>query len=185
VVGATRIEIARDFDPVLLPSVVQALAAGGSLIPHGVEVFAALEPVDMRLGFDRLAGLAQERMQRSARSDALFLFFGKRKTALTLLLFDGSGLCIFTSGSTADASGCLRRWTTVECSCCSSASWTLCSMASTSSASLDVRLATRDRTDAARRLGALWARRDRTLAVQGRADATRDPECDDDSRRSH
>lgn len=65
------------------------------MIPHGVEVFVALEPVDMRLGFDRLAGLAEERMQRSARSGALFLFFGKRKTALKLLFFDGSGLCIF------------------------------------------------------------------------------------------
>lgn len=65
------------------------------MIPHGVEVFVALEPVDMRLGFDRLAGLAHERMQRSARSGALFLFFGKRKTALKLLFFDGSGLCIF------------------------------------------------------------------------------------------
>ena len=65
------------------------------MIPHGVEVFVSVEPVDMRLGFDRLAGLAQERMHRSARSGALFLFFGKRKTALKLLFFDGSGLCIF------------------------------------------------------------------------------------------
>ena len=65
------------------------------MIPHGVEVFVALEPVDMRLGFDRLAGLAQERMQRSARSGALFLFFGKRRSALKVLFFDGTGLCIF------------------------------------------------------------------------------------------
>lgn len=65
------------------------------MIPHGVEIFVSLEPVDMRLGFDRLAGLAEERMQRSARCGALFLFFGKRKTALKLIFFDGSGLCIF------------------------------------------------------------------------------------------
>jgi transposase len=65
------------------------------MIPHGVEVFVALEPVDMRLGFDRLAGLAEERMHRSARSGALFLFFGKRKSALKVLFFDGTGLCIF------------------------------------------------------------------------------------------
>jgi len=64
------------------------------MIPHGVEVFVAVEPVDMRLGFDRLAGLAQERMQRSARCGALFLFFGKRRTALKCLFFDGSGLCV-------------------------------------------------------------------------------------------
>lgn len=65
------------------------------MIPHGVEVFVALEPVDMRLGFDRLAGLAEERMHRSSRSGALFLFFGKRKSALKVLFFDGTGLCIF------------------------------------------------------------------------------------------
>lgn len=65
------------------------------MIPHGVEIFVALEPVDMRLGFDRLSGLVQERMQRSARSGALFLFFGKRRSALKLLFFDGSGLCVF------------------------------------------------------------------------------------------
>jgi transposase len=65
------------------------------MIPHGVEVFVALEPVDMRLGFDRLAGVAQERMQRSARSGALFLFVGKRKSALKVLFFDGTGLCVF------------------------------------------------------------------------------------------
>jgi transposase len=65
------------------------------MIPHGVEIFVALEPVDMRLGFDRLAGLAQERMHRSARSGALFLFFAKRKSALKVLFFDGTGLCVF------------------------------------------------------------------------------------------
>lgn len=65
------------------------------MIPHGVEIYVALEPVDMRLGFDRLAGLAEERMERTARSGAMFLFFGKRKTALKVLFFDGSGFCIF------------------------------------------------------------------------------------------
>lgn len=65
------------------------------MIPHGVEVFVSVEPVDMRLGFDRLAGLAEERVQRPVRSRAVFLFFGKRKSTLKLLFFDGSGLCVF------------------------------------------------------------------------------------------
>jgi transposase len=65
------------------------------MIPHGVEIFVALEPVDMRLGFDRLAGLVQDRARRSVRSGALFLFFGKRRSALKLIFFDGSGLCVF------------------------------------------------------------------------------------------
>lgn len=65
------------------------------MIPHGVEVFVALEPIDMRLGFDRLAGLAEERVGRNARSGAMFVFFGKRRTAMKVLFFDGTGLCVF------------------------------------------------------------------------------------------
>lgn len=65
------------------------------MIPHGVEVFAALEPVDMRWSFDRLADLVESRIGRAPRSRALFLFFGKRRDALKVLFYDGTGLCIF------------------------------------------------------------------------------------------
>lgn len=65
------------------------------MIPSGVEVFVGLAPIDLRWGFDRLAGVVQERIGRMPRSGALFLFFGKRRTALKILFFDGSGLCLF------------------------------------------------------------------------------------------
>ena len=65
------------------------------MIPHGVEVFVGLDPIDLRWGFDRLSGLVSERLGREARSGALFLFFGKRRDALKVLFFDGSGLCLF------------------------------------------------------------------------------------------
>jgi transposase len=65
------------------------------MIPHGVEVFLGLEPVDLRWGFDRLAGLVAEKIGRDARSGALFVFFGRRRTAAKVLFFDGSGLCLF------------------------------------------------------------------------------------------
>lgn len=65
------------------------------MIPHGVEVFVALEPIDLRWGFDRLSGIASERVGRAARSGALFVFFGKRKSAIKVLFFDGGGMCIF------------------------------------------------------------------------------------------
>jgi transposase len=65
------------------------------VIPAGVEVFVALAPIDLRYGFDRLAGLVEEHVGRSARSGALFVFYGKRKTALKVLFFDGSGMCLF------------------------------------------------------------------------------------------
>jgi len=51
---------------------------GRGVIPAGVEVFVGLEPIDLRWGFDRLAGLVSERLGRDARSRALFVFFGKR-----------------------------------------------------------------------------------------------------------
>ncbi len=65
------------------------------MIPHGVEVFVGLEPIDLRWGFDRLAGIVADRLSREARSGALFLFFGKRRDALKVLFFDGTGLCLF------------------------------------------------------------------------------------------
>lgn len=65
------------------------------MIPHGVEVFVGLDPVDLRWSFDRLGGLVQERIGHDVRSGALFIFFGRRRDALKVIFFDGSGLCIF------------------------------------------------------------------------------------------
>jgi transposase len=63
------------------------------VIPSGVQVFVALEPVDMRWSFDKLSGAALERIGYDARSGALFIYFGKRKTSVKVLFFDGSGMC--------------------------------------------------------------------------------------------
>lgn len=65
------------------------------MIPHGVEIFVGLEPIDLRWSFDRLMGIVGERLGREARSGALFVFFGKRRDALKILFADGSGLCQF------------------------------------------------------------------------------------------
>lgn len=65
------------------------------MIPHGVEVFVGLDPIDLRWGFDRVAGLVAERVGRDARSGAMFVFFGRRRTAAKVLFFDGTGLCLF------------------------------------------------------------------------------------------
>ena len=65
------------------------------MIPHGVEIFVGLEPIDLRWSFDRLAGVVGERIGREARSGALFVFFGKRREAIKVLFFDGSGMCVF------------------------------------------------------------------------------------------
>lgn len=65
------------------------------MIPSGVEIFVALVPIDLRWGIDRLSGLAEEQTGRVARSGALFVFFGKRKTGLKVVFADGSGMCLF------------------------------------------------------------------------------------------
>jgi transposase len=65
------------------------------MIPHGVDVFVGLDPIDLRWGFERLSGLVVERLGREVRGGALFLFFGRRRDALKVFFFDGSGLCIF------------------------------------------------------------------------------------------
>jgi transposase len=65
------------------------------MIPRGVEIFVGVDPIDLRWSFDRLSGVAEERIGRGARSGALFVFFGKRRDALKVLFFDGSGMCLF------------------------------------------------------------------------------------------
>jgi transposase len=65
------------------------------MIPHGVEVFVGLDLIDLRWGFNRLTGLVSERIGRDARGGALFVFFGKRRDAIKVLFFDGTGVCLF------------------------------------------------------------------------------------------
>jgi transposase len=65
------------------------------MIPTGVEVYVSLEPVNLRMSFDRLAGLVKDRMGRSPRRAAVFVFFNRRKTMVKVLFFDGTGMCIF------------------------------------------------------------------------------------------
>lgn len=65
------------------------------MIPHGVEIFVGLEPIDLRWSFDRLAGVVAERIDRDARNGALFVCFGKRREAIKVLFHDRTGLCLF------------------------------------------------------------------------------------------
>ncbi len=65
------------------------------MIPNGVEIFVAMEPIDLRWGFDRLSGLVTSTLGHAPRSGALFVFRGKRGEALKVLFSDGSGLCLF------------------------------------------------------------------------------------------
>ena len=66
------------------------------MIPSGVQIFVALEPVDMRFGFERLSGMVRERMGYEVRSGALFVFLGRRRQLVKILFVDATGTCIFS-----------------------------------------------------------------------------------------
>lgn len=64
------------------------------MIAHGLPVYVALAPVDMRLGYERLGGLVREKMQAEPRSRALFVFVGKRGQTMKVLTWDGTGVIV-------------------------------------------------------------------------------------------
>jgi transposase len=64
------------------------------VIPHGLPIYVVLEPVDMRLGIERLGGLVRERMGAEPRSRALFVFVGKSGHTMKVLTWDGTGVIL-------------------------------------------------------------------------------------------
>jgi transposase len=65
------------------------------VIPRGVDIYLGTEPIDLRWGFDRLCGAVTERIGRRPRSGAVFVFFGRRRHAMKVFYYDGTGLCVF------------------------------------------------------------------------------------------
>jgi transposase len=61
-----------------------------------VRVFLAVEPADMRKGFEGLHALVNERLREDVRSGALFVFTNQRRTRLKILYWDGSGLWLLS-----------------------------------------------------------------------------------------
>lgn len=60
-----------------------------------VRVYAYPEPVDLRKGYDGLFGLVKQGLGRDPLSGDLFLFVNQRRKGCKVLLWDGTGLCIF------------------------------------------------------------------------------------------
>ena len=58
------------------------------------KIYIAIEPVDMRKGFDGLYGLVRDRLGHDALSGHLFLFGNRTHTRLKVLVWDGSGLWV-------------------------------------------------------------------------------------------
>jgi transposase len=67
------------------------LSFAGSL-----KVLVAVEPADLRKGFNGLHALVTERLEENPRTGALFVFTNRRHTRLKILCWDGTGLWLCT-----------------------------------------------------------------------------------------
>ena len=58
-------------------------------------VFGYPAPVDLRKGYDGLFGLVEQGLGRDPMAGDLYLFVNESRKLCKILLWDGSGLCIF------------------------------------------------------------------------------------------
>ena len=66
------------------------------LVPPGVRILLATQPVDFRKGMDGLAALVQQALQADPFQGDVFIFRAKRADRVKLLVFDGTGLCLYS-----------------------------------------------------------------------------------------
>ncbi len=67
------------------------LSFSGSL-----KVFVALDPCDMRKGFNGLFAAVTERLGEDPKGGALYVFCNRRHTRIKILYWDGTGLWVLT-----------------------------------------------------------------------------------------
>ena len=60
-----------------------------------LRVWAYPAPADLRKGFDGLAGLVRTQLRQEPLSGDCFLFTNRPRTRAKVLLFDGTGLCVY------------------------------------------------------------------------------------------
>ena len=64
-------------------------------LPSTVKIFLALQPADMRKGFDGLKSLVEEFLGRDPLSGHLFVFRNRRGDRLKILYWDRDGLALW------------------------------------------------------------------------------------------
>lgn len=74
-----------------------------------VGVFAYGAPADLRKGFDGLSGLVTRELGRDPLSGDLFLFVNRARTLAKVLVWDGTGLCIYSKRLEQGRFACLWR----------------------------------------------------------------------------
>lgn len=56
-----------------------------------MEILAARDPVDFRMGIDTLSGLCRQKFSEDPLSGKVFVFYNKRRTSLKILVHDRQG----------------------------------------------------------------------------------------------
>jgi transposase len=64
-------------------------------LPATLRIFLAVEPADMRKGFDGLAQLTRERIAEDPLSGHLFVFRNKRHDRIKILYWDRDGFALW------------------------------------------------------------------------------------------
>jgi len=65
-------------------------------VGRSVRVWARPRPTDLRKGYNGLYGLVQNELRHDPLSGDLFLFVNRKRNSCKVLLWDGTGLCIFS-----------------------------------------------------------------------------------------
>lgn len=63
---------------------------------RNVRVFAYPAPADLRKGYDGLSGLVASELSADPLSGDCFLFTNRKRTSAKVLMYDGTGLCIYS-----------------------------------------------------------------------------------------
>jgi transposase len=61
---------------------------------EGIKIFIYREPIDMRAGFEKLHGFCVHHMQARMNDGHAFIFFGRNRSRMKILVYDGSGLVL-------------------------------------------------------------------------------------------
>ena len=62
---------------------------------RNLRVFAYSGPADLRKGFDGLYGIVRAELERDPLDGDCFLFMNRARSRAKVLLWDGTGLCIY------------------------------------------------------------------------------------------
>jgi transposase len=76
---------------------------------RSVRVFAYTRPADLRKGFDGLSGLVASELGRDVLSGDCFLFCSRKRRSAKVLMWDGTGLCIFSKRLEQGLFACLWK----------------------------------------------------------------------------